>query len=192
METLVQKAALRNQIQRILKNVSPDKRKWDSQKLCAELKVQPFVQSARSILFFAPLPDELDLWPALEETLAEGKIIALPCFDVENQRYLARHVTNLHVELVPGHFGIREPGPACIEMPLAGLDLVLVPGVAFDLRGYRLGRGRGFYDRWLADYAGTKIGVAFDGQIVKTVPAAKQDVRMDFVLTPTRCVKCDS
>lgn len=141
-------------------------------------------------MFFAPLPDELDLWPSLEEALAEGKAVALPCFDADNQFYSPRRVTNLHVELVSGRFGIREPAGHCIEIPLDDLDLVLVPGVAFDLRGHRLGRGKGFYDRLLANFAGKKIGIAFEEQMVEAIPADKQDVRMNFVLTPMRCIKC--
>jgi 5-formyltetrahydrofolate cyclo-ligase len=69
--------------------------------------------------------------------------------------------------------------------------LILVPGVAFDLRGGRLGRGRSYYDRLLTEIQGIKCGVAFDEQIVETVPAGSLDVRMDFVLTPTRCVKVE-
>ena len=193
MESEIQKAkeALRSQIREVLKKIAPEKRKVDSQNLSAELKVQPFIQSSTSILFFAPLPDELDLWPALEEVLAEGKIVALPCFDAENQRYLPRRVTDLRVELVSGRFGIREPEPACMEVPLADLDAILVPGVAFDVRGYRLGRGKGFYDRLLADFTGRKIGIAFDEQLVGAVPTGKDDVRMNFILTPSRCVNCD-
>jgi len=67
--------------------------------------------------------------------------------------------------------------------------LILVPGVAFDLRGGWLGRGRGFYDRLLAGFHGIKCGVAFDEQMVEEVPTGTLDVRMDFVLTPTQCVE---
>ena len=142
-------------------------------------------------MFFAPLPDELDLWPLLKETLTGGKVVALPCFDAENQFYSPRRVANLHVELVSGRFGVREPAEHCIEIPLDDVDLVLVPGVAFDLRGHRLGRGRGFYDRLLANFTGKKIGIAFEEQMVEAIPAEKQDVRMNFIQTPARCIQCD-
>lgn len=186
------KAALRQRVRSALKNLDPEKRRSDSEKVRVRLKEAPFFRAAATILFFAPLPDELDLWPVLEETLAEGKIVALPCFDAGNQFYTPRRVTNLHVELVSGRFGIREPAAHCLEIPMHDLDLVLVPGAAFDLRGRRLGRGRGFYDRLLADFAGKKTGIAFDEQLVEAIPTEKQDVHMNFILTPTRCVKCDS
>lgn len=184
------KDTLRRKIRGVLKTVSPEKRKADSGKVRTLLAQQPFWKAARTVLFFAPLPNELDLWPVLEETLAQGNVVGLPGFDAANQYYTPRRVTNLHGELVSGQLGIREPAASCREIPLADLDLALVPGIAFDLRGYRLGRGKGYYDRMLANFAGKKIGVAFDEQLVEAVPVEKQDVRMDFILTPTKCVKC--
>jgi 5-formyltetrahydrofolate cyclo-ligase len=67
--------------------------------------------------------------------------------------------------------------------------LALVPGVAFDVRGGRLGRGRGFYDRLLAGVSGAKCGVAFDEQIVDAVPAGPLDIRLNCILTPTRWIE---
>ena len=79
--------------------------------------------------------------------------------------------------------------PICVAIPLDDLDLVLVPGVAFNLGGHRLGRGKGFYDRLLQNFSGKKIGVAFDEQIVDALPVEENDVRMDLILTPSRCLK---
>jgi 5-formyltetrahydrofolate cyclo-ligase len=185
------KQELRSKIHAAREKMPLEKRRLDSQKLCLKLKEQFLFQSATSILFFAPMPKEPDMWTLLEGALAEGKTVALPHFDKTNRCYVPRRVQNLRNEIATGRFGIREPVAGCPEMLLADFDLVLVPGVAFDLRGHRLGRGKGYYDRWLADYAGTKIGVAFDEQVIETVPAGKQDVRMDFILTPMRCAKCD-
>ena len=182
------KADLRLVMRRTLKQKTEEKCTSDSAKLCARLKEQLFFQNARSILFFASLPEEPDLWALLNETLATNKMVALPCFDADNQRYHPRRVKDIHVEILSGKFGIREPAPTCIAMPLDDLDLVLVPGVAFDWHGHRLGRGKGFYDRMLQDFKGPKAGIAFDEQIVEAVPAEKNDVKMDFVLTPTRCL----
>ena len=183
-----QKSALRKQISAKAKAVPPERRESDSKELCTKLKNQSFFRSAASILFFAPLPDEVDLWPLLESAIAEDKIIALPCFDLDDRIYKSRHIKNLHVEILSGQFGIREPAASCIEIPLKDLDLILVPGIAFDLRGNRLGRGKGFYDRLLENFPGKKIAIAFDEQIADEIPAGKTDVRMDFILTPTRCV----
>jgi 5-formyltetrahydrofolate cyclo-ligase len=121
--------------------------------------------------------------------LADGKVIALPCFDSGGQFYTPRRINNLRFEIVSGRFGIREPAAACAEIPPANLDLLLVPGIAFDWRGNRLGRGKGFYDRLLSKTRGVKCGIAFEEQLVEKVPTGSRDARVDFVLTPERCVK---
>jgi 5-formyltetrahydrofolate cyclo-ligase len=183
------KAALRKQIRGALQNISPAARYAMSAHIRDRLKEQAIWKNAGSVLFFAPLPDEPDVWPLLEDALAGKKIAALPRFDPASNGYVACQVKNLRSEIVTGQFGIREPGANCVEIPLNRLDLVLVPGVAFDLQGRRLGRGRGFYDRLLADVDGIKCGIAFDEQVVKEIPAGPQDIRLNCILTSTRCVE---
>jgi 5-formyltetrahydrofolate cyclo-ligase len=150
------------------------------------LKEQAIWKNAGAVLFFAPLPDELDLWPLLEEALAAGKIATLPRFNPAGKNYVACRVQNVRSDIVTGQFGIREPAARCAGIPLKRLDLILVPGVAFDWHGHRLGRGKGFYDRLLAGTRGVKCGITCDGQMVNEVPAGPSDVRMNFILTPTR------
>jgi 5-formyltetrahydrofolate cyclo-ligase len=191
METELQnaKAALRREIRAALQKISPAARDAASAQLCDRLKDQSFWKSAASVLFFAPLPDEADVWPLLEETVAGGKIAALPRFDPADQTYAARRVQNPQSEIAIGPFGIREPKSGCAEIALSRLNLIVVPGVAFDLCGRRLGRGRGFYDRLLAEIQGVKCGIAFNEQIAGEVPTGEHDLQMDFILTPTRCVE---
>jgi 5-formyltetrahydrofolate cyclo-ligase len=155
--------------------------------LCERLKAQ--MPSARTILFFAPLPDELDVWPVLELSLALGTNCALPFFNSAAQTYSARRVQNLTTDISTGKFGVREPVSSCVEIPPEKFDLVLVPGVAFDLRGNRLGRGKGFYDRLLAGTSGVKCGVGYDFQLLEKIPVEPHDAKVDFILTPARCVK---
>jgi 5-formyltetrahydrofolate cyclo-ligase len=121
--------------------------------------------------------------------LAAGKTVALPAFTPDANRYTASQILDPARDLVVGRFGIREPGPACPVIPLNRLDLVLVPGIAFDARGGRLGRGQGFYDRLLADVRGTKCGVAFAEQLVDVVPMGSLDIRLNCILTPTRWIE---
>jgi 5-formyltetrahydrofolate cyclo-ligase len=183
------KMKLRSEFQGVLKNLSLAKREGYSAKVRTLLLQQPFWKSAATILFFAPLPNEADAWPLLAEALTDRKIAALPRFDSKSQSYVACRVQNLHGEIVKGRFGIREPDAVCEKIQSSKLDLILVPGVAFDLCGHRLGRGKGFYDRLLAGLSGIKCGIAFDEQIAEKVPAGTLDVRMDFILTPTRLVR---
>lgn len=188
MTLIEQKAALRKNIRAVLERISPEARNVASAQLCARLKQQSFWMKAASVLFFAPLRDEIDLWPLLEKSTYE-KTAALPSFDDTNQFYTSRQVKDLHHEIVSGQYGIREPNGNCGQLPLDVLDLILVPGVAFDLRGNRLGRGGGFYDRLLLETRGVKCGIAFNEQITGQVPVDAHDLQMDFILTPTCCVE---
>jgi 5-formyltetrahydrofolate cyclo-ligase len=138
---------------------------------------------------FAPLADEPDIWPLLGEALKTAKLVALPSFVPGANVYVARRIGDLDRDVVAGKFGVREPAASCAEIPLNQLDLVLVPGVAFDARGRRLGRGKGFYDRLLADVRGAKCGVAFDEQLVATVPDGPRDIPLNCILTPTRWIE---
>ena len=178
------KSHLRQQIRAQLAKISPAVRAVESIELCERL--EPQLRSARRILFFAPLPDELDVWPLLEKLLAAGKICALPWYDAEQNAYGAKVVEDLAADIVPGRFGVREPAAGCAEMPLAEFDLVLVPGLAFDETGHRLGRGQGFYDRILAAAGGVKCGVAHNFQLLEKVPTEAHDARVNFIFTPAR------
>jgi 5-formyltetrahydrofolate cyclo-ligase len=181
------KTALRQHIRAALGKISLAVRLVESLDLCRRL--EPQLPSAHSILFFAPLPDELDVWPLLEKLLRAKKICALPAFDPATQLYSARRVRNLETDIFTGKFGISEPLLACEEVPLHQFDLVLVPGMAFDLSGHRLGRGRGFYDRILSAASGIKCGVAYDFQLLETIPVEPHDARVNFIFTPNRCVR---
>ena len=181
------KAELRQQIRAALAKVTLAVRIAESHDLCRLL--EPQLQSAHTSLFFAPLPDELDVWPLLEKLLPSKKVCALPSFDAAVQFYSARRVTNLETDIGTGKFGVSEPLDRCEEISLDRFDLVLVPGVAFDLNGHRLGRGRGFYDRILSQASGVKCGVAYDFQLLEKIPTEPHDARVDFIFTPSRCVK---
>ncbi len=135
--------------------------------------------------FYAPLPGEMDLTPLLTETLAAGKTAALPGYVMESGSYDAFVISDLKGDCAPGRFGIPEPKAGCARVALNRLDLALVPGVAFDATGHRLGRGQGFYDRLLAHTTAIKCGVAFEMQMVESIPAESHDIRMNCLLTPT-------
>jgi 5-formyltetrahydrofolate cyclo-ligase len=180
------KADLRATMAAELKKLSAPARAEASQQLCTLLGQQALWRNAKSVLFYAPLADEPDVWPLLEHALAASRTVALPRFHAEQGGYVAGQIIGLDADLQTGQFGIREPRESCPIIPLNRLDLVLVPGVAFDLNGHRLGRGKGYYDRLLAMHDGPTCGVAFDQQIVGRVPSGPHDVRLSTVLTPTR------
>ena len=181
------KTDLRAHIRARLENISDAVRAVESIDLCERLKTQ--MPSARTILFFAPLPDELDVWPVLELSLALGVNCALPFFDAEKKSYGAKIIQALETDIVAGKFGVREPAASCAEIPLNQFNLILVPGMAFDFSGNRLGRGQGFYDRLLENASGIKCGVCHDFQLLEKIPSEPHDAKVDFMLTPMRCVR---
>lgn len=181
-----EKSALRTRLRAELKKLSADQRKKFSAEARELLKQQTIWLNARSILFYAPLTGELDVWPLISEARLTGKSVTLPQFDPAQGHYIAAEIQNAETDLMTGQFGIREPCASCRPIELKRLDLALVPGVAFDLAGRRLGRGKGFYDQLLKLVRGTTVGVAFDEQIVSEVPAGPNDVRVNCILTPTR------
>ncbi|MDQ6632426.1 MAG: 5-formyltetrahydrofolate cyclo-ligase [Verrucomicrobiota bacterium] len=180
------KKNLRAELRARLQNISSIQREHFSRQAGALLARQKIWQTAKSILFYAPLPNEINLWPLLSETLAANKIVVLPRFHPEANSYVISQIKNMETDFLPGKFGIHEPKEDCASFPLNQLELALVPGVGFDKTGGRLGRGRGFYDRLLAQISGTKCGVAFDEQVIEKIPMEPHDVRLNFILTPTR------
>jgi len=183
------KAAVRIQARERYLALSDSERRERSEELCAQAIRMKCWQAAKTLLLFAPLPTEPDVWPLLQRALSEAKIVALPGFDANADHYVARRVSNPKVEIVKGKFGIREVVDRSPEISLKQLDLTLVPGVAFDARGGRLGRGKGYYDRLLAEAGGTKCGIAFDEQLVEAVPLDPHDIRLNCILTPTRWIE---
>ena len=155
---------------------------------CSLFQQQRIWNTANSILFFAPLPNEVNIWALLPEALKLGKTVLLPRYDADSGTYGAYRVQDLDLDLIPGKFGIVEPAHTCSGFALKHLDLVLVPGLAFALDGRRLGRGGGFYDRLLPGVSGIKCGVAFDEQIASDIPVEPHDARVSYILTPSRWV----
>ena len=124
----------------------------------------------------------------IEQCLRMGKTVAVPARRRETGTYgMARF--DQGVALALGPLGVKEPAaPDWVE----SVDIVLVPGLAFDAQGARLGRGGGYYDRILAELGDRplRVGVAFDFQVVSRVPVDLHDARVDAVVTETRLLRC--
>jgi 5-formyltetrahydrofolate cyclo-ligase len=180
------KYTLRTQIRAELKKMSDAERATASLQICSRLEEQELWRKAKTILFYAPLSEEPDIWRLVVDSLTAGKDVLLPRFEVEQGHYSACLIRDAVGDIRTGKFGIREPVENCVTISLNRLDLILVPGIAFDLDGHRLGRGKGFYDRLLAALEGPTCGVAFEQQIVNQVPVEPHDMRLSFIVTPTR------
>src|SRR5262245_14700755 len=165
-----EKTELRKRIRALLAQMPGSVRVEASTRVNDLLSKQPCWKEAKSVLLYAPLPEEPDVWPLVTVALEQGKKVFLPRYILENKTYAVCPIVDLSGDLQIGQFGIREPAPHCQPVSISRLDFVLVPGVAYDLRGHRLGRGRGFYDQLLKVVPGRTCGIVFDEQIVETVP----------------------
>jgi len=180
------KQTLRARLRARIEALSAGEKLDASVRACALLERQAVWKKASAILFYSPLPSELNIQSLMFRALEAGKIVTLPRFIPESSSYSAFRLMDLAEDCHPGKFGIHEPKAGCPAVPLNQLDLVLVPGVGFDAAGRRLGRGRGFYDRLLPDISGVKCGIAFDEQVLDEIPAEPHDIRLDCILTPAR------
>ncbi len=143
--------------------------------------LEPF-RTAQTVGVYMPLTDEVNIAPLFE---TPGKTFYIPAFDEAASIY---RMARLTAELKKGRFGIPEPA---VPVFAAGdeLDLIIVPGVAFDRAGRRIGRGGGFYDRLLPQYRAVRAGICFDFQCLEAIPGEEHDVKMNFVATETKILK---
>lgn len=175
---------LRSTARAWLKSQPPEALARASAAIRERLSQEPVFQSAGSILFFYPRWDEPDLWPLVEMCLNAGRHVAILRYRPEGDLYEAVALTRETLaRLQPGRFGIPEPPGSMNRIDLKMLDLTLVPGLVFARDAARIGRGRGYFDRFLSELTGLKAGVCFEGQVVDRVPRNAHDVPMDFVLT---------
>lgn len=183
-----QKRALRREMQARRRAITAAERAEASALLLEVIRGAEPWRQAKQVLLFAPLPDEPDLFPLLEEALASGRRLALPRFSSTLGAYEVAEVGSLDRDLHRGAFGIREPRQECPLFPSKHLDFTLLPGVAFADDGFRLGRGKGYYDRLLPGLGGGFCGVAMDWQVVPSVPAGSGDKAVNWIATPTHWI----
>jgi 5-formyltetrahydrofolate cyclo-ligase len=146
--------------------------------------------AARVLLLTLPYGSEWDTRLLLAVALEQGKTVAVPRVNLERRMLDVHVVCNLARDVEPGYRGIPEPNAGCPSMDLAAIDWVLVPGVAFDSRGHRVGYGGGYYDRLLPALprSAACIAGAFELQIVDEVPTAPHDFALDAIVTELRVI----
>jgi 5-formyltetrahydrofolate cyclo-ligase len=147
--------------------------------------------AARCVLLTLAFRGEWDTLPLVRAALAAGKTVVLPRVDPQARMLELRAIGDPAADVAPGWQGIPEPRAACPVLAPADVDWALVPGVAFDPAGRRLGYGGGFYDRLLPllGNGARRVAGAFDVQIVARVPAAPHDLLVDTVVTETRTIE---
>jgi len=184
-ELLQAKAALRKEVIARRDAADGEMRNRAAQAIIRDLLGLPAYRAAGTVAAYASFGSELGTSAFIAKTLADGKQLLLPRINRAQRALELRHVTDPEVDLVAGVWGIREPSEHCEIVPVAMIDFMLVPGVAFTQDGARLGYGGGFYDRLLAslDRRTARIAAAFQLQIVEQLPEGPQDQRVDVVVT---------
>jgi 5-formyltetrahydrofolate cyclo-ligase len=161
-----------------------------SAEAAARLAGLPAWEAARTVALYAPMGAELDTAEAARLAAAAGKRVAWP--RLVPGRLAVEFAACAPGALVSGPLSTREPPPSAPALPPGEIDLVVVPGVAFDAAGRRLGRGRGAYDATLAALPprAARVGLAFELQVVPAVPAGPLDAPVDAVVTERRVLRC--
>ena len=159
-----------------------------SKKVLDKLKKLPEWKNAETVLIFLSLPDEIKTEGIINEALEENKKTAVP--RINGNDIVFHYIKSVNSSLIIHPLGMAEPSPSAPVFNSLSADektLILVPGLAFDKNCFRLGRGKGFYDKFLSgiDKSVKKIGIGYDFQIVESVPAEDHDFPLDSVITDT-------
>jgi 5-formyltetrahydrofolate cyclo-ligase len=178
------KASIRWQLRETLAAMNDSDRHAKSLSACALLSGSPEFAAAGTIMLYLSTPTEVDTSPLALRAWQAGKSIVVPKVSWDQKRMLPVEITSLHSDLTTSSLGIREPIGGK-PVPLNLIDLVVVPGFGFTAAGYRIGRGMGFYDRFLAqpNFIGLSCGFAFEEQVVDDLPVLDHDIPLSMLVT---------
>jgi 5-formyltetrahydrofolate cyclo-ligase len=182
-ELFAEKKTIRQQISTLKKQMSEADMQNEADILFAKIEALPEFKAATTILMYWSTPDELPTHQIVRKW-CYNKIIILPSVINDNEMEFKRYFAI--GKMRKGNLGIEEPDS--IECYTGKFDLVIVPGVAFDRKGNRLGRGKGYYDKFLKDNKIPKIGVGFSFQLLDYVPTTRNDIKMDKIVTATEII----
>ncbi len=174
-----QKAALRDKIRRERAAIAPEVRKAQDKALFKAFLMQDCVKKAATVQVYWGVGDEGETTDLISALLAMGKRVALPrCLPgrgMEARLYRGGRLTR-------SSFGIPEPGEDCPLVSRENLDVILVPALCYDRKGFRLGQGGGYYDRYLQGYEGTAVGLCYRELLQEQLPREEHDLPVGLVL----------
>ncbi len=193
-ETLVrQKAAIRMKILDRRQSQDPEVRADHSRRIItALLRHEAFIQ-AKAVLVYLSKDEEVGTDALLAPAFESGKRVFVPVVDRDSDELRIAELSGPDTRYQLGPFGIRQPVKEDLKfVSPEAVDLVVAPGVAFDRKGGRIGHGKGYYDRWLSRLGShvTRVGLAFDFQVLDAVPQDGNDVRMDTLITEKSTMNC--
>jgi 5-formyltetrahydrofolate cyclo-ligase len=178
------KSQLRQQCRKMRTSLGEETRARASQSICDSLARWPVFQQSASILTYMPIKGEVDLTPLLDRH--PQKYWILPRILPEEEHRMVFHPYDPN-RLVRHPFGMAEPSPDLPVVAANEIQLALVPGLAFDRRGWRLGYGGGYFDRFLKEFSGVSVGVVFQALLLDGLPHNEFDVPMKWIVTEQEC-----
>ncbi len=181
---LSEKKELRQRLRKALADIPREQLETKSLRACHRLFEQPEYVKAEVILVFLSLPTEIETSPLVLRAWQDRKRVLAPKVSWSQRRMVPMEIRSLTEDLTISQMGIREPISG-IPFPISTIDLLIVPGLGFDEYGNRVGRGRGFYDRFLAhpEFRGVPCAMAFEEQIIPSVPVGPLDRHVDMLVT---------
>ncbi|MCC6422794.1 MAG: 5-formyltetrahydrofolate cyclo-ligase [Phycisphaerales bacterium] len=178
------KTIIRKQLREKLAAMSPDQRRAKSIAACDLIAASPEFHQAWVIMLFLSTSEEVDTAPLALRAWQAGKTVVVPKVSWDQKRILPVEINSLQTGLTVSGTGVREP-VAGKPVPLEFIDLVIVPGLGFTEKGHRIGRGMGFYDRFLAqsDFMGLSCGLCFQEQVVSELPMLDHDMPLSMLVS---------
>ncbi len=179
------KDRLRQQYKALRADIPAEERARRDAAICQSALALVSFRYADVVLLYAPMEEEIDVLPIAEAALQKGKKVAFPRCDPENKSMEYHFIQSLE-DLSISTYGIREPAahlPIYDQSAYSHGAVCFIPGLVYDRRGYRLGYGKGFYDRYLSAFHGCRIGVVYSDYIIPEVPKGRFDIRCDILLT---------
>ena len=178
------KSALRRELREKLAAMPDDVRHRKSLLACSFVASSAEFQAARVVMLYLSMPAEVDTSPLALKAWQAGKTVVVPKVSWDQRRMLPVEISSLTDQMTTSGPGVREPVSGK-PVPVDFIDFVVVPGLGFSTKGYRIGRGMGFYDRFLAqqEFIGTACGLAFDDQLVPELPVLDHDIPLGMLVT---------
>jgi 5-formyltetrahydrofolate cyclo-ligase len=175
------KDEIRDEIKAKRRALSADDIRIMSDKISSRLFALDCFKKASVVMTYLSAFKEPSTDSILDKLFSDNKKIVVPISNTEDFTITPSYLTSPD-ELIRGAYGIKEP-KSCIKADISDIDIAVIPAIAFDKRGCRIGFGKGYYDRFLSEFKGIKIGICYDFQLLERVPTSEHDISMDMIIT---------
>lgn len=180
------KKELRHTLKEVRKNIK-DKTVKDKM-ICNNILSSDIYINAKAVLFYAALDNEINIDECIIYALKQGKKVALPVCTDNNGNMTFYYIKSIN-DVKLGHFSVREPDTSkCLKVTSYEDCICFVPGISFNSKGYRLGYGKGYYDRFLSKHSLISVGVCYNELINDNIPIDEYDASVDYIITQDKMI----